>query len=433
MIQVHLKPNWSASVSETLEYKTSIFTTTGGKEQRQAERSLPRRSLKFTSLMGKTAIANFNALLQARGTELLAIADPAREPAETITTRAAGATTITVDDIPSWMIVGAKIVIQNKDRSHFATVSALNATTKVVTFAPALQVESVLGALVRPRVEGRMSKTSGIAAITTAVATSQVTFQVEPGSPKPDITDLTIPTYGGRPVLNVAPNWSNGIESTSDVSDVIVDYDRGIPISFLSHDMVQRTTQFNYLARKHGSVGQVAELFMACKGRLGEFWCPTWVDDFEPAAGFESGDTSIRVQGRHIADNYAASKTHKAIAIRLSDDTWIYRQISFISVSGSNPGAFSNDYSKDFYSGESVIGVSSPFTRTAHLAEEESVVSLVNPLTMSAGRLEIAAIYWLQLCRFASDQLTIKWHTDSTGSIATGVVALEYLPVETLA
>lgn len=83
------------------------------------------------------------------------------------------------------------------------------------------------------------------------------------------------------------------------------------------------------------------------------------------------------------------------MAIRRSNNAWLYRYITGISTDGTN----------------STITFDSSFTFDVDL---EAVVGL----------------YWLNVCRFATDTMTVQWITDEVAQTVFQITTLEALPAE---
>jgi hypothetical protein len=430
MIKLHLRANWASAVSESFEYRTTIFTTSGGREQRSAERSTPRREVKFLSLMSQNAMRNMQALMDRKGVELLQIADPIRTSQILGQSLTAGQTIIPLDLIPAWLEAGVDIAFVEPNKTVFATV--LSVASNSCTLVSGLSKAVALGAEMRLAITGYMGDRSTMTAATDAVASFPIVFEQAIGMPVPPMAAAALQTFESRPVLTVGPNWQRGASATFESAVDKVDFERGLVKRFLRHDILNRIAQFDYLGRGADSIGSLIALFAACKGRQGEFWCPTWLEDMIPSSGITVGETEIAVEGRYLADFYAASKINKAIAIRLSDGSWVFRRVTGITVNGLNPGEFTNDFSDDFKNGESIISVDSPFTTTAEAGSDYSTIQFITPLNVSATRLEIVGVYWLHLCRFASDQLSVQWITDDVGQATAQVITLEYFAPEVL-
>jgi hypothetical protein len=421
-------------VVESVEFSTSIFRTTNGKEQRFAERITPRRKLQFAVLLSRSEYQIFSAMLHDMGEngslKTVRIADFSREGQGIVGDHASGATFVFVPSLPHWAVAGQTIAISTPTMTVFTTIQSVNVPLKRFTLPSGLSSALPSGSVVRPSVTGMLSFSTDLSYLTDEISMLNLKFRQTVGEQIAAFTATALPTFDGRSVLTTAPNWQGGIASSLIVDADSNDYSRGPIVDFLKNDQVTRTLNLNYLGRSFEDIGQITKLFSAMRGRQGEFWCPSWSNEMTSVDGITSGQSTIKVKGRIFADVYADSTVNKAVAIRLSDDSWVFRKITAITVNGSNPGQFAADYSSAFSIGESVVTVDQPFTQTAYIDEDFSQLFASQPIDVTVSRLEIVAIYWLYLGRMANDTLTLSWATDNLGETALSVTRLEYNPVE---
>ena len=114
----HLTPNWSENVTETYEFRTTVFTSYSGREQRVAERLTPHRTVSFSTLLWDDRLLAFKALMHSRGADSISIADPARYGAVLSIEASIGATDIVVESAP-WLTADMLLVLSDLDNSEF--------------------------------------------------------------------------------------------------------------------------------------------------------------------------------------------------------------------------------------------------------------------------------------------------------------------------
>jgi hypothetical protein len=223
-------------------------------------------------------------------------------------------------------------------------------------------------------------------------------------------------TFNGRPVLLASPNWAQqpSVSFSSGIEEV--DYDRGIVKAFLPIEFYTKITQFNYADRSRDDIGVLLTLFNQMRGRQGEFYSPSWTTDMLPSGGIANGSEYLTVVGSAVGETYALSTVETALAIKLFDGTWLFRKIiNIIATDDPGPGAFSLDFDESFDTGSSGL-----FSRI----EFDTAVGADIPQS------QIVMICWLNVCRFASDSLTIRWLTDDVGQAVVQIMALESLTPE---
>lgn len=427
----HLTPNWSENVTETYEFRTTVFTSYSGREQRVAERLTPHRTVSFSTLLWDDRLLAFKALMHSRGADSISIADPARYGAVLSIEASIGATDIVVESAP-WLTADMLLVLSDLDNSEFVGGEELTSVGSFSidydedfdTLLSGVQIGITTpltkvwpkGTVIRPAVSGRLNKTVTLSYVTDRVATSSITLEVNVPSGAPLMGSTSLGTFNSRPVLLASPNWAQPPSVTLSSGIEEVDYDRGIVKTFLPVEFYTKITQFNYADRSRDDIGVVLTLFNQMRGRQGEFYCPSWTTDMLPSGGIVSGSAYLTVVGSAVAETYALSTVETALAIKLIDGTWLFRKIiSIIATDDPGPGAFSLDFDESFDMGSSGL-----FSKI----EFDTVVGV------DVAQSQIAMICWLNVCRFASDSLTIRWLNDDVGQAVVQIMALESLTPE---
>lgn len=433
MMELHLIPNWSGGVKETYEFLTTVFTSRSGKEQRSAERMTPRRDVQFTSLLYGSALRVFKGAMHNRGNSLLSIPDAARYGATLIQDAPQSATEIVIRPVPTWLEDGVEISISEFLDSEqvgafsVAQVSSFstsysdafgNGGKAVITLDSGLSEAWSAGAQIRPVIYGRLEENVAVDFLTDAIAEVDVNFKVNPPSNVPDLGVSEVTTFDSRDVFLVNPNWVSAPRVQYDTPYESVDYDRGVIETYLPIDFYTKVTQFNYSGRGGEDIKQILSLFVRMKGRRGEFWSPSWLSDLEPLSQITSGGNTLLVRGSDVRDDYSGSTVDSAIAIMKKDGSWVFGKVSSLTYSGSTPsGAFNLAYDEDFDAG-SGSGI-------------YTLITFEDNFTETVARKDIEMVCWLNLCRFASDALTIEWLTDNLARCVLNIMTLETLDAET--
>lgn len=428
----HLIPNWNDSVGETYEFKTTIFTSHSGKEQRMADRLLPRRRVSFGALLWDTRLRAFQAFLHDRGNSTITIPDPARYAAVLAENAAAGSTSIVITNVPPWLESGMPIALSDLDQTEFRGGSSLvnvgsysfdydddfdTETQAVLTLTNPLTRSWPQGTVVRPVIEGRLRKEVDLDFRNDSVATVNISLAIDPPSEVPVINTADFVMFEDRPVLLAAPNWTQPPSVNHVTSFDEVDYGRSIIRTYLPIEFYTRITQFNYLGRSRDTIGQLFNMFIAMRGRQGEFYCPSWISDMVASSGIATGSDELTVTGGNFASSYNDSTVNRALAIRLADGRWIFRKVvSIEAVSDAGVGSFDEDFSDDFEGGD---GIGS-FSR----------ITFDSPINEDIYRRDISMVCWLNVCRFATDTLSIRWSTDDVAQSVAQIMTLEALPPE---
>lgn len=394
-MDVFTKPNWSGGVTDTLEFRTTVFTTDDGNEQRSAERAQPRRTTAFTALLHGDSLRKMQAILHSRFDDVCTVPDPVRLLGTVTTYAAAGAGSILIDATLSAAFVGSTISVQSPSGQYFATVSAISGNR--VAFSAAAGAESLIGAEVRACFRGRFPSTVTVSMVTDDKATCSISVAQVPGDPVRNFGNAEYQIFRNREVLVEQPNWAAPPSVDFVGAYDTTDYGRGVISTYNPIGFISKITQFSYLGRDRDRIGRLIDFYLRQMGRLGEFWCPSWTTDYRMTANIVSGTSTLRLAGTAAAEHYAPLDVERAIAIKLTNGNWRFIYAASIAVSGS-----------------------------------ETVITSDVPFTFNVVISEVAGIYSLNVCRLASDTMTVQWVTDQVAQTVLQINTLQVLPAEVL-
>lgn len=396
-------PNWRNGIRDVYEFKTEIFTSRDGTEQRRSQRIQPRRSITAAILLDGDRMRTFaDAMNKARDGKV-EISDFSGDPAYLTHTVAADESLLQLDVIPHWMVSGSYICIVSGRRSTKARVDFISGNTVVLSANLRDAIGS--GAKVLPLIAGSLDQSNSISIYTNSVATTSLKINIEPGtvlrSPDPLPDDVTqtqtkeafgpAALFKGRYVLLKKPNYLNQPTLAFNLGFQTVDYGRGITKTFTPLSIVSRTLTATYSGLTRESVLAMLDIFLRCRGQAGEIYVPTWGNDL-PEVLAVSVD-SIRVKGTDFYDTYFQDPAHAAILIRKRDQSLLPCEITHMYVS----------------QGDTWIVCTDEIAATAS---------------------EIEMVSWLFVARFAQDSLTLDWRTDGTASAVLSFVTLANLAAE---
>lgn len=370
-------PNWSQPVEARLSYKTDIFRSRSGKEQRRALRHTPRRTVSYTAMVLGDELTAFQRLLATKQNADFFLPDWTRS-AVTDSIASGGTVFELRTPAPYWLAAGAKVFLI--DGVTFATHTVLSVSDRTVTLTTGVSGAFGFGTLVRPAAIGLLGQID-TTNNTSTVATAAVTFDVTPASqPNSDNLFFAFMT-GGKEVFAFPWNWGEAVATAYDWQVEKVDFQRGVttryyPVNFGTE--VQKIT----LIRQSQEIDAVLRFIERQKGQRGEFWIPTGTSDMVILADIADGATSFSVAGADLYDQFGSHQTYKAVAIVLRDGRTVYRKVNTIGLSGSN-----------------------------------SIVNLSNPVTFAIPTSLVAKISWMRPARMATDDQTIEYLTPSVAQL----------------
>jgi hypothetical protein len=184
--------------------------------------------------------------------------------------------------------------------------------------------------------------------------------------------------YRDTPILVIRPNWSANVNLTGVGNLETVDYSNG-PVenySFLTWNSI--TTQAVFMRRDAAEVERLEALFNEVHGQHGEFYMPTWLEDFDVTTGTAAGTTTLQTPGLTLFQSYAGSEFHKAAIVFWRDGTFQINPVVSIAGAGLN-----------------------------------SLTTFGNVWDQAINPGNVYMMCWLPRCRFMIDTLTLEYLTDN--------------------
>lgn len=392
-MDIFTKPNWRGGVKDSYEYLTTIFQTDDGHEQRSAERINARRSVEFEALVNGDRLRALRGALDARSDFILNIPEPVAILARVAVYAPLGATSVQFNAPIAASMIGRRVTIQSGATAFFAQIA--NVTGSTVTFTAPIEREAQIGAVLRDTIICRMGKSVKVKYVTDDAAVVPMVLYQNPGEKNAVPAAAAYQSFKGREVLIEKPNWASEPEVEIVGEYEVADFDRGIIKTYSPIDFVSRITQFTYSGRSADKINRLAAFFHRQMGRLNEFYCPSWTSDLRITAPIVSGVNKITVAGREVSDFYSTSTVDRAVAILLPGGVWKFLTIASITTNG--------------------------------ITSEITTADNINFAVALGGEI---GIYWLNVCRFATDTMTVQWITDEVAQTVFQITTLEALPAE---
>lgn len=378
---------WSAGFKVEREYRTTIQVSRSGKEQRRALRNRPRKKLMFSVRQSGWSDSAWHAFAKAYVGQDFYVADESR----TVSVAAAIAstdTTFAIAAAQAW--IGNNIVLISPiGTRQMVTVGTVAGTT--VTITAATGQAWPVGTIIQPALLGRFADSIEMTADSNGVSTASLTFVVQPLSEVEMTPAAASVTYNGREVCLLKPNWATSPKVTFAQPFDTIDYGFGAIAYYNPIAYVSRAQQGTYVAFSADQAAGVEDIFNRARGQLGEFYMPTWKQDFLPTGDAAIGATSFTAQGTDLATYFSHDTVFAAIIITYKDGSYQFATVSSLSVAGNN----------------TLVVLAS---------------ALTNPIDST-----VASISWMPVHRFATDLLTTEWITNTIAEFQLSVVSLEDL------
>lgn len=221
--------DWSAPVSERLEWRTAIRATQSAKEQRQAQRREPRLSFGFTSLLTGTAAVRLQQALAAWAGRTWAV--PAWWAASKVLGVSGAVATLSRPTDTLWPASSWALLWSSAEDCELAQIESVASNSLALTVAPA-----GAHAVVVPLYFATLEDVQQVSAKTAEVVTVATQWQADP-SYNTVLTEANTWTEawpdGGLPSEPRAHfwapqgNWAGGVEVSTELPTDLFDPGRG--------------------------------------------------------------------------------------------------------------------------------------------------------------------------------------------------------------
>jgi hypothetical protein len=206
-------------------------------------------------------------------------------------------------------------------------------------------------------------------------------------------------TYDGRELFMLEPDLST--EMTSDFTSMLetLDYGYGRMTHFTPITYNDRVTKMTHLGAGRVEIDALRDLFLRQRGQQGEFFMPTFSEDLRMRSSLGAGQSTMRVLGAEVFENYANLKVFRHICIIMRDGTSHRFKVSEINSITDSQGTDST------------------------LTLQSAATSTINPV-------DVFMVCWLPLWRFVSDKLSVQWRSDQVASVSYSMKTIPYVTVE---
>ncbi len=395
--------NWLGDAQTTIAYKTEIFTSYSGKEQRRALRSTPRRSWEFDTRAYGADFRSFQEALMAWHGRLFVLPEPSRS-ALTLSRMNPFALTMEMRTGQDWFTVGTYVVLSYKGEFALRRIDLV--VGKQLRFETTDNRAWPVGTVVYPAMIGRFEQDISSRMLTSRVLTSGMDFMLEPLLQPYVERGLAAVYFDGVEVFTKRPNWATPLTVVISSTEEVLDYDRGPRRHAHPVPYNQRTQDMTFLNRNLGEADYVEGVFRRAKGRRGVFYAPTWTEDFRPAQKLFAGQNGFYSDSESLFGLLHPNEVFRKVALRTKSGELFFNEVVGASTSF---GGWGVDWGLDYGGAGS--------TR----------VALRDPWPRDIAPEEVATFCWMPLSRFASDSLTFTFRTDQVSEFKMRILNLEDL------
>jgi hypothetical protein len=366
------EPNWSAPYRVTRSFLTDINTSRSKKERRRALRDIPRLSIAFGALVSNATQRAADQFMRGGQNAPAVVPDFSRYAALTGSS-SAGASTLTMASPPAWVAVGQILVLCAPNGTREAVVADAVAGSTITTLDP-IENAWASGRIVRPGIFGLMKDSIRTSWHKPNASGFDIELAAYPGGEPPEDEGTASDTFNGLEVVTIDPDWSGSPKMDHIWPVEQVDKGYGRTAQFRPVTRMQGVIEQQFTGLSSAQAQAFEQVFLRAKGMRGSFYRSTCKPDMVLNAN-ATASTTIVVQGRDIADDFASSNfasISQAIEIIKRDGTRLRRLVTDINASGGN---------------------------TALVLNASVTITTAN----------VARISWLPRTRFAADDLTTEW------------------------
>lgn len=394
--------DWEREVRLTYEFMTEVIASENGKEQRIANRTDPRITIEYESLVAEFDYQRAAALLTAQQNATVFMSDWSR-PATLRVTSTAADTRLPVIEAEPWMRadVAASIVWEGLDGTVAISKTITTRTTNWLNLTTALGIDVPKEAAVYRTWPGRLRNKISARLHTDRIVNLTTRFDVDPGFENLGAIPVAPMIYQGRELFLMEPDWSADLSLDFEAVLNTLDYGKGrvyhtTPVAFNTRSM---SATYNLVGREE--VDALQNFFFRLRGQQGEFFMPTFTEDMRLRSNSNIGASQIRLIGTDPLNTIAASDVYKNIAVVFSDgQIEVYEVVNTVLLNDS-------------------LGIDSRFV-------------LDRPLVRAVTSADVAMICWLPVWRLLSDNMTVVWGDDQKATIGLSMKTLETLPAEVI-
>lgn len=399
-------PNWQDGYQVSRSYRTDIFTSNSGEQQRRALRETPRKSIEFSVFKTREQLREFQTVMSVWHNRDFTAPELTRFQ-RLATGAMAGSYQLVLPVIPEWLVPGSIVILTERNEHEIHEVESVLGQRVYLTAA--LQKSWSAGTKVCHGVTGHLQSDFNTDRHTSDVMTGVLALDVLPGSERyptqfevppnelfPNLTEYPdmapvayVPVnstklhfHDGEDIFVLRNNWGENVDEGYEWPVNPVDYDRGVIQWDWDINFTTRSARMTVLCHTPERIAYMEQFFDRMRGAQGNFWMPTWENDL-PIAGNISGETySLTV---------SATRT-----IRLLLDNPIFRDIAVVT---KDDRVFTNSILDAIFSGETVT------------------LTLRDPWLEDIRADQVRMISWLPSWRLTSDEMVFTWLTDTVAQV----------------
>lgn len=399
-------PNWEDGYQVSRSYRTDIFTSANGEQQRRALRETPRKTIEFSFIKAREDLRDFQTTMAVWHNRDFTAPELTKYQrlAEGVL---GGSFFLTLGVIPDWLVPGGIVILTRDGDFSIHEVDSLLGQRVYLT-APVTKPWPA-GTKLCHGVSGHLEASFGTNMRTNAVMTGVLALNVEPGSEHypapfevppnelfPNLTEYpdmfpvgSVPVnsthlhfHDGEEIFLLRNNWADNVDQDFNWPVNPVDFGVGVIEWDWDVDFTTRSASMTVVCHTPERIEYMQQFFDRMRGAQGNFWMPTWENDL-PIAGNISGETySLTVNATRTARLLLNNPIYQTIAVITHDNRVMTNSILGVA----------------FHDGLAVLTLRDPWLEN-----------------IRAG--EVRMVSWMPAWRLTSDEMVFSWLTDSVAQV----------------
>ena len=382
------RANWSRPVGVEYQFKTRVFASRDGSEQREALWQRPNIALKFTTLLSRAGISRMHLDMKP-GMEVPLAVRAEWSQARLGAPASSGSSALVLDRLLPGAVAGAKVIVTTDTHEDLYTLSAVN--HPVLTLLEPTERAYSDGTRVHLAFTTRAPEDVEFTAQAEAVWTGNMRFDVLQGTFQEPVTSAD-DTFEGRELLLARPNWLKAPKIAFGQRREVLD--PGLGLDFTQAPETSDFMQFSagYVGLNRTQAEALVGFFLRQRGRRNSFWMPLWTRDVVPSETALVAANEFQIDGPDFRGAYDASPMWNTLIAIWADGSHQINRITQLSGASDTTVECADDWD------EPIV----PETR----------------------------VYWLPRWRFDTDKLDVRWRTDTVAETQLAFRTLTNEPIQ---
>lgn len=326
-----LPPDWQYDLEVSRIWRTVVQTSLTRAEQRSSLKRYPVKRLKYQTVPFTSDENNYVRRKLYRGSgKIFGVPLWTDRCSTTQIVNSGSGTTFTVDDnsLRQFEVGAPLIFLQDINNYEIAEIVSIGSNSFTVDSLFIATWPS--GTDVYPMLQGRMLKTHNMREETTwghSPIVIEVIEEYDADITRAVFSGSSFSTYLGLPVFNREPNRVSAPDTMIEVFPEITNWiSRSLEYSHSDEGQI-RTKHLHTFATRADAY-ELVKFFDEQRGRLGNFWYPSWSDDVVLTSPFSSSDTVLNIEDIEWESYWSDTKANgRYLYVLLPNGTEIIRKI----------------------------------------------------------------------------------------------------------